>query len=80
VVADIVEVEQNRNVTWEVTTLPGFFARHSYSVTDLGGGRSRFSSWEQGTGPTLRTARRFWLAQFEFVKNRSLHGARLLEA
>jgi glyoxylase-like metal-dependent hydrolase (beta-lactamase superfamily II) len=79
-IATVVELEPERKVTWEVTALPGFYARHTYTVTDLGGGRSRFSSWEQGMGPTFRATRAFWLAHFEFVKNRSLQGARLLEA
>jgi glyoxylase-like metal-dependent hydrolase (beta-lactamase superfamily II) len=78
--AKIIEVEPNRKVTWEVTALPGFYARHTYTITDLGDGRSRFSSWEQATGPTYRATRSFWIAHFEFVKNRSLQGARLLEA
>ena len=78
-VATIVEVQPNRKVSWEVTALPGFFARHTYTIEDLGGGRSRFSSWEQATGPFFRATRAFWLAHFEFVKNRSLQGARLLE-
>jgi glyoxylase-like metal-dependent hydrolase (beta-lactamase superfamily II) len=79
-VATIIEVEQGREVTWEVTALPGFYAQHTYTVTDLGGGRSRFSSWEQAMGPTFRATRAFWMAHFTFVKNRSLQGARLLEA
>jgi glyoxylase-like metal-dependent hydrolase (beta-lactamase superfamily II) len=79
-IATIVELEAERKVTWEVTALPGFYARHTYSIADLGGGRSRFSSWEQGMGPSFRATRAFWLAHFEFVKNRSLQGARLLEA
>ncbi|KYF64410.1 hypothetical protein BE11_27345 [Sorangium cellulosum] len=79
-VADIVEVEPGRKVTWEVTALPGFHARHSYLVEDAGNGRSRFGSWEQATGPTFRAMRDFWLAHFTFVKDRSLEGARLLEA
>jgi glyoxylase-like metal-dependent hydrolase (beta-lactamase superfamily II) len=78
--AKIIEVEPGRKVTWEVIALPGFYARHTYAITDLGDGRSRFSSWEQATGPTFRATRAFWLAHFEFVKNRSLQGARLLEA
>lgn len=79
-VATIVEVEPLRKVSWEVTALPGFFARHTYTIEDLGDGRSRFSSWEQGTGPFFRATSAFWIAHFEFVKNRSLQGARLLEA
>ncbi|MDQ6838338.1 MAG: MBL fold metallo-hydrolase [Actinomycetota bacterium] len=78
--AKIIEVEEGRKVTWEVTALPGFYAQHTYTITDLGHGKSRFSSWEQATGPTFRATRVFWTAHFEFVKNRSLQGARLLEA
>ncbi len=51
--AKIVEVEDGRRVTWEVTALPGFYARHSYSMEDLGGGHTRFGSWEKAMGPTL---------------------------
>ena len=36
-VARIVEVKDRRRVTWEVTALPGFYARHTYHVKDLGG-------------------------------------------
>ncbi|MGH9902318.1 MAG: SRPBCC family protein, partial [Pyrinomonadaceae bacterium] len=35
-VARIVEVEEGRRVTWEVNALPGFYARHTYHVEDLG--------------------------------------------
>jgi len=77
--ATIVEVEQNRKVTWEVTALPGFFARHTYFVEDLGGGRSRFGSWEQAMGPTFRLLKWFWVVHFVFVKDRSLTGAQVLE-
>lgn len=78
-IAKLVEVESNRRVTWEVTALPAFFARHTYTIEDLGEGRSRFGSWEQAMGTTFRLLDRFWLAHFEFVKDRSLQGARLLE-
>lgn len=78
-IAKLVEVEPGRRVTWEVTAVPGFFARHSYTVEDLGEGRSRFGSWEKAMGPSFRLLDRFWLAHFEFVKDRSLQGARLLE-
>jgi hypothetical protein len=61
-VARIAEVEPRRRVTWEVTALPGFFARHTYRMEDLGGGSSRLGSWEQATGASLRVVRRFWLA------------------
>jgi len=78
-IAELVEVEPGRQVTWEVTAVPGFFARHSYTVEDLGDGRSRFGSWEKAMGPSFRLLERFWVAHFEFVKDRSLQGARLLE-
>lgn len=79
-VGTLVEVEPNRKVTWEITALPGFYARHTYSIEDLGNGRSRFGSWEQAMGPTFRLLKFFWVAHFVFVKNRSLQGARLLES
>lgn len=86
-IATLVEVDAGasagdrltRKVTWEVTALPGFYARHTYSMEDLGNGRSRFGSWEKATGPSFRALKFFWLAHFIFVKNRSLQGARLLE-
>lgn len=40
-IADIVEHDSSgprRKVTWEVTALPGFFARHTYHAEDLGNG------------------------------------------
>ena len=77
--ANIVESEPNQKVTWEVTVLPGFFARHTYHMEDLGNGRSRFGSWEQAMGWSFRLFRRFWVAHFEFVKDESLRGARRLE-
>lgn len=77
--ADIVEVEPQRKVTWEVTVLPGFFARHTYHMEDLGNGRTRFGSWEKATGPTFRLTKWFWIAHFVFVKDESLKGARHLE-
>ncbi len=78
--AKIVEVEQPTRVTWEVVALPGFYARHTYSLEDLGDGRTRFGSWEQAMGPSLRATLPFWKAHFEFVKDRSLQGASYLEA
>jgi glyoxylase-like metal-dependent hydrolase (beta-lactamase superfamily II) len=78
--ANVAEVIAGKKVTWEVTTLPGFYARHTYWIEDLGEGRSRFGSWEKAMGPTFRAAKSFWLAHFTFVKNRSLQAARLLEA
>lgn len=78
-IANIVELEPGKKVTWEVTALPGFYARHTYSIEALPDGRSRFTSWEQASGWGFRLTRRFWLAHFTFVKNRSLAGARTLE-
>jgi glyoxylase-like metal-dependent hydrolase (beta-lactamase superfamily II) len=80
-IAKLVEVEKEKKVTWEVTALPGFYARHTYSVEDLGDGRSRFGSWEQAMGFQARfwPAKKFWTTHFTFVKDRSLEGARELE-
>ena len=79
-IANIVELEKNRKVTWEVTALPGFYARHTYHMEDLGNGRTRFGSWEQAHGAQIRTPlKRFWVAHFTFVKDRSLEGARQVE-
>jgi hypothetical protein len=80
-IARIVEVEKEQRVTWEVTALPGFYARHTYYIEDLGDGRSRFGTWEKATGTQLRfwLTRRFWLSHFTFVKDRSIEGVRLLE-
>jgi hypothetical protein len=77
--ATLVEVEPGHKVTWEVTVLPGLFARHSYTIEDLGNGRSRFGSWEQATGPSFRALKSFWLTHFVFVKDESLRGAQRLE-
>ncbi len=78
--AEIVELVPGEKVTWAVTVLPGFFALHTYSVESLPGGRSRFGSWEQAMGWNFRLMRRFWIAHFEYVKDRSLEGALTLEA
>jgi hypothetical protein len=78
-VATIVELEDCRRVTWEVTAFPGFFARHTYHMEDRGAGRTRFGSWEQATGWSFRLLRGFWLAHFTFVRDESLAGARHLE-
>ncbi|MFN2506657.1 MAG: SRPBCC family protein [Acidimicrobiales bacterium] len=77
--ARIVEVEPEARATWEVVALPGFFARHTYFMEDLGDSRSRFGSWEKAMGPTFRMTSRFWMAHFQFVCDRSLEGARRLE-
>jgi glyoxylase-like metal-dependent hydrolase (beta-lactamase superfamily II) len=78
-IAKIVEVEEQSKVTWEVTALPGFYARHTYHMEDLGDGRTRFGSWEKATGWSFRLMKWFWIPHFEFVKNRSLEGAKKLE-
>lgn len=74
-IAQLVEVLPGRRVTWEVTALPGFHARHSYWMEPLDDGRSRFGSWEVAQGPLYRLARPFWLAHFRFVREASLAGA-----
>ena len=79
-IAKIVEVEARNKVTWEVTALPGFYARHTYHMEDLGGGRTRFGSWEKARGWSFRLMKWFWVPHFVFVKDRSLEGARFLEA
>lgn len=80
-VANIVELVPERKVTWEVTALPGFYARHTYHMEDVGGGRTRFGSWEQAMGHQIKTpsVKKFWVAHFTFVKDRSLEGAKRLE-
>jgi hypothetical protein len=78
-VATLVEVEPRRKVTWEITALPDFYARHKYFMEDLGHGRSRFGSWEKAMGPTFHALQSFWVAHFVFVKDESLKGAQLLE-
>jgi hypothetical protein len=77
-VARIVECEPARKVTWEVTKLPGFRARHSYLFEAKGDDRCRFGSWEVAEGPLYRALRRFWLAHFHYVCQSSLAGARAL--
>ena len=77
--ANIVEVEPESKVTWEVTVLPGFYARHTYSVEDLGDGRTRFGSWEKARGWNFRLFKGFWKAHFRYVRDTSLEGAKLLE-
>lgn len=77
--ATIVEFIPVERVTWEVTALPGFHARHSYLFErDPGGDQSRFGSWEQAEGPAYRLLSRFWDAHFRFVRDQSLLGARRL--
>lgn len=77
--ATIIELEPGRKVTWEVTALPGFYAQHTYSIEPIGANRARFRSWENATGKGFLRMKRFWLAHFNFVKERSLAGARTLE-
>jgi glyoxylase-like metal-dependent hydrolase (beta-lactamase superfamily II) len=79
-IANIVELGQEQKVTWEVTAFPGMYARHTYHMEDLGDGRTRFGSWEQGMGWGFRLTRWFWLKHFTFVKDESLAGALALEA
>jgi hypothetical protein len=79
-IAKIVEFEPERKITWEVTVLPGFHARHSYIFEELAGGGSRFGSWEVASGFTYRLLRRFWLAHFRFVRDESLKGIQNLNA
>jgi len=78
-VGTIVELEPGRLVTWEITAVPGFYARHSYWMEDLGAGRTRFGSTERATGPSFEAASGFWRAHFAFVRDASLAGARKLE-
>ena len=78
-VANIIELEPGRKVTWEVTALPGFYAHHTYSIDPLPGNRARFRSWEKATGWSFNLTKKFWLAHFTFVKDRSLQGALALE-
>ena len=80
-IANIVELHDGRKVTWEVTALPGFYARHTYHMEDLGDGRTRFGSWEQAHGAQIKfpLTKKFWVAHFTFVKDRSLEGAQQLE-
>lgn len=77
--AKIVEVEPEKKVTWEVTIVPGMYARHTYHMEDIGNGRTRFGSWEKAHGLGFRLSKGFWLAHFTFVKDFSLEGAKNLE-
>jgi len=78
-IANIIELEPGRKVTWEVNALPGFYAHHTYSIEPLSEGRCRFRSWEKAFGWSFRASKAFWLAHFWFVNQRSLEGARWLE-
>ena len=77
-IARLVEVVPEKRVTWEVTALPGFRARHTYWMEATGEASCRFGSWEVAEGPMYRLLRRFWLAHFRFVRDESLAGARRL--
>jgi len=78
--ASIAEAVTGARVTWHVTALPGFFARHTYHLEEIDANKSRFGSWEQAMGPSFRRTAGFWLAHFQFVLDRSLEGAIKLEA
>jgi glyoxylase-like metal-dependent hydrolase (beta-lactamase superfamily II) len=78
-IANIIELEPGRKVTWEVSALPGFYAHHTYSIEPLANGRSRFRSWEKAFGWSFKATKEFWLAHFWFVNQKSLEGARWLE-
>jgi glyoxylase-like metal-dependent hydrolase (beta-lactamase superfamily II) len=78
-IVECVETGPARKVTWQVTAFPGMYARHTYHMEDLGNGRTRFGSWEQGMGWGFRAIRKFWISHFTFVKDRSLQGAQTLE-
>jgi len=73
-IATVVELVPNERVTWEVD-LPGFHALHSYRFAELGPSRCSFGSWEVAEGRLYFAARRFWLAHFRYVRERSLAGA-----
>jgi hypothetical protein len=77
-IATLVEVVPERRMTWEVTLLPGMWARHTYWMEPLDDGRCRFGSWEVAEGPVYRLLRFFWLAHFRYVCRTSLQGARRL--
>jgi len=79
-IATLAEVLPAQRVTWEVTALPGFHARHSYWMEAIGQERSRFGSWEVAEGPLYKLLRPFWLAHFRFVRDASLQGAASLGA
>ena len=77
-IATLVEVVPEQRMTWEVTLLPGMWARHTYWMEPLAGGGCRFGSWEVAEGPAYRLLRPFWLAHFRYVRRQSLIGARRL--
>jgi hypothetical protein len=77
-VARLVDVVPGRRVTWEVTALPGFLARHTYWMEPIGNEACRFGSWEVADGPLYLLLRPFWLAHFRFVRDASLAGVERL--
>jgi hypothetical protein len=77
-IATLVEVVPEQRMTWEVTLLPGMWARHTYWMEPLASGGCRFGSWEVAEGPAYRLLRAFWLAHFRYVCRQSLLGARQL--
>ena len=77
-IARLAEVIPGSRVTWEVTLLPGFYARHTYWMEAIDERHCRFGSWEVAEGAMFRGLRRFWLAHFRFVCQASLAGARNL--
>jgi hypothetical protein len=77
--ARIVELEPAGHVTWEVD-LPGFHALHRYHVEAIADDRCRFGSWEVAEGALYFAVRRFWLAHFRFVRDRSVAGAPALSS
>ena len=74
VVARVIECVPHERVTWEVR-LPGFHAHHSYVFERVSDRECEFGSWEVAEGAMFRSLRRFWLAHFRFVRDRSLEGA-----
>lgn len=77
-IARLTEVLPERRVTWKVTLMPGFHARHTYWMEPIDDQRSRFGSWEVAEGPLHRLLRPFWLAHFRFVCRESLAGVERL--
>lgn len=49
-IAKIIELKQRHKVTWEVTFIRGFYARHTYYMEDLGNGRTRFGFLGESNG------------------------------
>ena len=74
-IATLVDVVPERRVTWEVTLMPGFYARHTYWMEPIDEHTCRFGSWEVAEGPVYRLLRGFWQATFVYVCRESLDGA-----